>query len=59
MTAHNLVEQLILWRSGHHVRDVMVGGRWRVVDGVVEHLDHARARARLHEEAARLWARST
>jgi cytosine/adenosine deaminase-related metal-dependent hydrolase len=59
VTAHNLVEQMLLWRNGSHVRDVMVAGGWRVVDGVVVGHDRERVRARVHEEASRLWARST
>jgi cytosine/adenosine deaminase-related metal-dependent hydrolase len=59
VTAHNLVEQLLLWRNGGHVRDVMVAGQWRVRDGAVVDHDSQRVRARVHEEAARLWARST
>ena len=35
VSAHNLADQLVLWRRGSDVRDVMVGGRWRTLDGVV------------------------
>ena len=30
--AHNLLDQLVLWRNGSHVSRVMVGGDW-IVDG--------------------------
>ncbi len=56
-TAHNLAEQLVLWRNHSHVRDVMVAGEWRVVGGELLGADLERLRARTHEEAARLWAR--
>lgn len=59
VTAHNLVEQVLLWRNGGHVRDVMVAGAWRVLDGAVADHDREQVRARVHEEASRLWARST
>jgi cytosine/adenosine deaminase-related metal-dependent hydrolase len=56
LTAHNLAEQLVLWRSQHHVRDVMVAGRWRVRNGEVLGTDMDRLRARTQEQAARLWS---
>lgn len=56
--AHNLLEQLVLWRSGHHVRDVMVAGAWRVRGGEVLGIDLEERRVRLHEQARRLWAGS-
>jgi cytosine/adenosine deaminase-related metal-dependent hydrolase len=55
-TAHNLFDQIVLWRNGNHVRDVMVAGRWRVRNGVVDGVDVERLRARVHEQAGRLWA---
>ncbi|MDJ0767277.1 MAG: amidohydrolase [Ilumatobacter sp.] len=54
--AHNLVEQLVLWRNHTHVRDVMVAGSWRVRGGEVIGADAPRLRAALHEQAERLWA---
>jgi cytosine/adenosine deaminase-related metal-dependent hydrolase len=56
LTASNLYDQLVLWRSGRDVTDVMVAGRWRVRDGVVEGVDTDRLRTRVAEEATRLWA---
>ncbi len=58
LTEHNLLDQLVLWRSGHHVRDVMVAGTWRVRGGEVLGADLDAMRARVHEQAERLWARS-
>ena len=54
--AHNLLEQLILWRSAGHVRDVMVGGDWIVDGGEVLGADLAELRARTREQARRLWS---
>ena len=42
----------------HHVRDVMVAGTWRVRGGEVLGADLDAMRARVHEQAHRLWARS-
>ncbi len=55
VTAHNLYEQLVLWRGGHDVTDVMVGGSWRVRDREVVGVDLPRLRARVREQAERLW----
>ena len=55
-TAHNLIEQLVLWRNHTHVRDVMVGGHWRVRNRDVLGADLDRMRAVTHEQARRLWA---
>ncbi len=57
-TDHNLCDQVVLWRNGRDVRDVMVAGRWRVRRGVVDGVDTDRIRARVHEQAERLWARA-
>ena len=58
VTEHNLFDQLVLWRNGTHVRDVMVAGRWRVRGGEVLGADLERLRARMHLQASRLWARA-
>lgn len=52
---HNLVDQLVLWRGGRDVKDVMVAGQWRTRDGEVIGADMAMLRARTNEHAARLW----
>ncbi|HQZ33968.1 MAG TPA: amidohydrolase family protein [Ilumatobacteraceae bacterium] len=54
-TAHNLYEQLVLWRSGTDVTDVMVAGSWRVRKRELLGVDLARLRARVQEQAERLW----
>jgi cytosine/adenosine deaminase-related metal-dependent hydrolase len=54
---HNLYDQLVLWRNHTHVRDVMVAGHWRVRHGEVLEADLAAMRARVHENAERMWAK--
>lgn len=54
--AHNLCDQLVLWRSASHVSRVMVGGDWIVDGGEVIGADLERLRARTLEQAARLWS---
>lgn len=56
LTAHNLLEQVVLWRNHTHVTDVMVAGHWRVRSGEVLGADLEQMRARTHEQATRLWA---
>jgi cytosine/adenosine deaminase-related metal-dependent hydrolase len=53
--AHNLYDQLVLWRNQTHVRQVLVAGRVRVRDGVVLGADEVAIRARAHAAARRLW----
>jgi cytosine/adenosine deaminase-related metal-dependent hydrolase len=55
---HNLYEQLLLWRNHTHVKDVMVAGKWRVRDGAVLNADLDQMRARVHENAERMWAKT-
>ena len=55
---HNLYEQLLLWRNHTHVSDVMVAGQWRVRDGIVLNADLNHMRARVHENAERMWAKT-
>ena len=54
--AHNLLDQLVLWRNGSHVRRVMVGGDWIVDGGELIGADLGELRARTLEQAARLWS---
>ncbi len=54
----NLFDQLVLWRDSRHVTDVMINGQWRVRGGEVAGFDRDRARARVHEQAHRLWAKA-
>lgn len=55
VTAHNLFDQLILWRDTAHVDSVMCAGRWLKRDHVVLNADPAGLLARTREAAARLW----
>ena len=54
--AHNLLDQVVLWRSAKDVRRVMVGGDWIVAGGEVIGADMDELRARTLEQAARLWS---
>lgn len=54
--AHNLYDQLVLWRNQAHVRLVMVAGQVRVRDGVVLGADLDAITARSHAAARKLWA---
>ena len=58
LAAHNLLDQLVLWRNHTHVTDVMVAGTWRVRQGEVLDADLDRMRARTREQAQRLWSRA-
>lgn len=58
LTTHNLFDQLVLWRNHTHVRDVMVNGAWRVRNHEVLGFDRGEVRARVHEQARRLWAKA-
>ena len=51
----NLYDQLLLYRSRHDVRDVMVAGQWRVRHGAVLGVNETALRARVHASAQRLW----
>jgi 5-methylthioadenosine/S-adenosylhomocysteine deaminase len=55
---HNLYDQLLLWRNHTHVKDVMVAGRWRVRDGIVLQADLGAMRARLQQNAERMWEKA-
>jgi cytosine/adenosine deaminase-related metal-dependent hydrolase len=57
VTAHNLLDQLVLYRNHTHVRDVMVAGDWRVRGGEVLGADLGAMRAAVHRQAERLWSR--
>jgi cytosine/adenosine deaminase-related metal-dependent hydrolase len=54
--AHNLYDQLVLWRSHSHVRLVMVAGQVRVRDGDVLGADEEAIVARAHAAAHKLWS---
>jgi len=55
ITEHNIFEQLVLWRNGRDVSDVMVAGRWQLRKGEILNADLGKMRARLHQETRRLW----
>ncbi len=55
ITAHNVFDQLILWRDAAHVDSVMCAGRWLKRSHVVLNADPQRLLARTREAAARLW----
>jgi len=53
--AHNLLDQLLLWRSASDVCKVMVGGDWIVDNGEVLGVDLEQLRVHCQQQAARLW----
>ncbi|MGI9622881.1 MAG: amidohydrolase family protein [Acidimicrobiales bacterium] len=53
---HNLLDQLVLWRNHGDVCDVMVAGEWRVRDREILGVDMEQLRARVGEQAERLWS---
>ena len=59
LAAHNLYEQLVLWRNHSHVPDVMVAGQWRVRQGIILEADLAAMRARVQANAQRMWAKAS
>jgi cytosine/adenosine deaminase-related metal-dependent hydrolase len=56
VTAHNLLDQLILWRDAVDVHSVMVAGKWLKRDYLVLNADPEALIAKTREAAARLWA---
>jgi cytosine/adenosine deaminase-related metal-dependent hydrolase len=56
LTADNLFDQIVLWRNRRDVTDVMVSGVWRVRDRELLGVDMSQLRARVSEQATRLWA---
>jgi cytosine/adenosine deaminase-related metal-dependent hydrolase len=59
LAEHNLYEQLLLWRNHSHVRAVMVAGQWRVQEGRVLGADLAAMRARVQDNARRMWQKAS
>lgn len=55
---HNLLDQLLLWRNGKHISDVMVAGNWIKRDGKVLRVDEEVIRRRCQEAARHLWEKS-
>jgi cytosine/adenosine deaminase-related metal-dependent hydrolase len=56
VAAHNLLDQLILWRDQVDVHSVMVAGNWLKRDYLVLDADPEALVAKTREAAARLWA---
>ena len=56
LTEHNLVEQVVLWRSQQHVSSVMVNGHWRVRNKEVLNVDLDALKAATTAQAHRLWS---
>ena len=56
LTSENIFEQIVLWRSGEDVSDVMVAGKWQVRDNEIVSIDEDQAREALHTQAKRLWS---
>jgi len=57
VTAHNLLDQMILWRDAVDVHSVMVAGRWLKRDYLVLNADPEALIAKTHEAATRLWSK--
>lgn len=55
LQAHNIYDQLLLYRNATNVRSVWVAGQLRVRDGVVLNSDWGALNAHVHESAKRLW----
>jgi 5-methylthioadenosine/S-adenosylhomocysteine deaminase len=55
LAAHNMADQLLLWRNPGDLRGVMCAGRWLLWDGRVAGQDPEAIRARVAAAAARLW----
>ena len=54
-TEENLIEQVILYRSGHHVDSVMIAGKWKLKNGEILGVDLENQRESVHRQARRLW----
>ncbi len=59
LAAHNLADQLLLWRNPADLRGVMCAGRWLMRDGQVPGYNEAATRRRVAEAAQQLWGAST
>lgn len=55
VTAHNLLDQLVLWRNAEHVHSVMCAGRWLKRDHRVLDADPAELMAQTRAASSRLW----
>jgi putative selenium metabolism protein SsnA len=57
LSAENLADHWAFGLGARHVRDVMVGGEWSVLDRTLARVDAAGLTLRCREAAARLWER--
>ncbi len=57
--AHNLADQLLLWRNPRDLCGVMCAGNWLMRDGDVVDVDEDAVRGRVVAAAARLWGNKT
>ncbi len=57
LSAENLAGHWAFGLGARHVRDVMVGGEWSVLDRTLARVDAAELTLRCREAAARLWER--
>jgi len=55
LAAHNIGDQLLLWRNPSDLRGVMCAGKWLLRDGEAVGVDEEAVRAKVLEAAARLW----
>jgi 5-methylthioadenosine/S-adenosylhomocysteine deaminase len=58
LAAHNLADQLLLWRNPGDLQGVMCAGRWLLWDGRVTGVDEDAVRAGVLDAAAELWGGS-
>ncbi len=56
VTADNLIEQLVFWRSANDVTDVMVDGKWCVRDRHLSNVDIDRLRSEGKRTAEEFWS---
>ena len=55
LSEENLIEQVILHRSGNHVDSVMIDGVWKLKNGEILGVDLEKQRESIHRQAKRLW----
>ncbi len=56
LAAHNLADQLLLYRNPGDLRGVMCAGRWLSRDGKVIGVDEQAVRSSVSQAADRLWS---
>ena len=55
LSEENLIEQVILHRSGNHVDSVMIDGVWKLKNGEILGVDLEKQRESIHRQAKRFW----